>query len=387
MDFDLLIVGGGLAGASLAVALRSSQLRVAVVEVKPLAPVVGWDSRIYAISPVNVEFLRDIGVWEHIDASRITPVHRMSIRGDAGGNLQFSAHDSGLSELAWIVESGRVQRELWETLRRQHNVTLLTGNAPVGLSINDAAATVDLANGKKVRARLVVGADGVNSWVRDRAAIQARFRRYDEIGVVANFRTEREHRHVAHQWFRRDGILALLPLPGKMVSMVWSARNVHADDLLKLDADLLCRRVEDAAERVVGRMELETPAAGFPLKLMRVDTTVKSRVVLVGDAAHTIHPLSGHGINLGFRDAKELADLLLAQPSWRDPGEISTLRAYARRRAEEPFLIQYTTHGLNRIFDSDNALLSVLRNVGMNLAGSLPVVRDALTRYAVSGRF
>lgn len=387
MDFDLLIVGGGLAGASLAVALRSSQLRVAVVEVKPLAPVVGWDSRIYAISPVNVEFLRDIGVWEHIDASRITPVHRMSIRGDAGGNLQFSALDSGLSELAWIVESGRVQRELWETLRRQHNVTLLTGNAPVGLSINDAAATVDLANGKKVRARLVVGADGVNSWVRDRAAIQARFRRYDEIGVVANFRTEREHRHVAHQWFRRDGILALLPLPGKMVSMVWSARNVHADDLLKLDADLLCRRVEDAAERVVGRMELETPAAGFPLKLMRVDTTVKSRVVLVGDAAHTIHPLSGHGINLGFRDAKELADLLLAQPSWRDPGEISTLRAYARRRAEEPFLIQYTTHGLNRIFDSDNALLSVLRNVGMNLAGSLPVVRDALTRYAVSGRF
>lgn len=387
MDFDLLIVGGGLAGASLAVALRSSQLRVAVVEVKPLAPVVGWDSRIYAISPVNVEFLRDIGVWEHIDASRITPVHRMSIRGDAGGNLQFSAHDSGLSELAWIVESGRVQRELWETLRRQHNVTLLTGNAPVGLSINDAAATVDLANGKKVRARLVVGADGVNSWVRDRAAIQARFRRYDEIGVVANFRTEREHRHVAHQWFRRDGILALLPLPGKMVSMVWSARNVHADDLLKLDADLLCRRVEDAAERVVGRMELETPAAGFPLKLMRVDTTVKSRVVLVGDAAHTIHPLSGHGINLGFRDAKELADLLLAQPSWRDPGEISTLRAYARRRAEEPFLIQYTTHGLNRIFDPDNALLSVLRNVGMNLAGSLPVVRDALTRYAVSGRF
>lgn len=387
MDFDLLIVGGGLAGASLAVALRGSRLRIALIEVNPRAHVVGLDSRIYAISPVNVEFLREIGVWEHLDASRIVPVHRMSIRGDAGGNLEFSAYDSGLSELAWIVESDRVHRELWETLRRQHNVTLLTGNAPVGLSIDGAAATVDFADGKKIRARLIVGADGANSWVRDRVAIQARFMPYDEIGVVANFRTEREHRNVAHQWFMRDGILALLPLPGKMVSMVWSARNVHARDLIKLDAELLCRKVEDAAERVVGRMELATPAVGFPLKLMRVDTTVKCRVALIGDAAHAVHPLSGHGINLGFQDAKALADLLQALPSWGDPGEISTLRAYARRRAEEPFLIQYTTHSLNRIFNSENPLLSVLRNVGMNLAGSLPVVRDALTRYAVSGRF
>ncbi|MDT3670922.1 MAG: UbiH/UbiF family hydroxylase [Aromatoleum sp.] len=387
MDFDLLIVGGGLAGASLAVALRGSRLRIAVIELKPHVPVVGWDSRIYAISPINAEFLREIGVWEYLDVARIVPVHRMAIRGDAGGNLEFSAYDSGLSELAWIVESGRIQRELWETLRRQHNVTLLTGNAPVGLSIDGTGATVDFANGKKIRARLIVGADGVNSWVRDRAAIQAHFRPYDEVGVVANFRTEREHRNVAYQWFMRDGILALLPLPGKMVSMVWSARNDYAGVLLKLDAELLCRRVEDAAERVVGRMELETPAAGFPLKLMRVDTTVKARVALIGDAAHAIHPLSGHGINLGFQDAKALSDLLQALPSWGDPGEISTLRAYARRRAEEPFLTQYTAHSLNRIFNSENQLLSVLRNVGLNLAGSLPVVRDALTRYAVSGRF
>lgn len=387
MDFDLLIIGGGLAGASLAVALRGSRWRIAVVETKPPAPAVGWDSRIYAISPVNVEFLREIGVWEHLDAARIVPVHRMSVRGDAGGNLEFSAFESGLSELAWIVESGRVQRELWETLRRQHNVTLLTGNTPVGLSIDDSAATVDFANGKKVRAHVVIGADGVNSWVRDHTTIQARFVSYDEVGVVANFRTEREHRNVAHQWFRRDGILALLPLPGRMVSMVWSAPNTHADELLRMDADLLCRRVEDAAERVVGRMELDAPAAGFPLKLMRVDTTVKSRVALVGDSAHAIHPLSGHGINLGFQDAKALADLLLGLPGWRDPGELSTLRTYARRRAEEPFLIQYAAHGLNRVFGSDNPLLSVLRNVGMNVTGNLPVVRNALTRYAVSGRF
>jgi len=140
-------------------------------------------------------------------------------------------------------------------------------------------------------------------------------------------------------------------------------------------------------ERVAGPLELETPATGFPLRLMRVDTTVKPRVALIGDAAHSIHPLSGHGINLGFQDAKVLAGLLQTLPPWRDPGEISTLRSYARARAEEPFLIQYATHGLNRMFGSQNPLLSVLRNVGMNLTDRLPVVRNALVRYAVGGRF
>lgn len=387
MDFDLIVVGGGLAGASLAVALRTSRLRVAVLEPHPPQAVGGWDARIYALSPENVEFLRRIGVWQHLDASRVNPVHAMSVRGDAGGRLRFTAYESGIPELAWIVESGRVHRELWETMRRQHNVTMLGASEPTGLSISGDAVTLTLGDKGQAHARLLVGADGANSWVRKHAGIGASVSPYEQIGVVANFRCERPHRNVAHQWFRRDGVLALLPLPGNLLSMVWSARTDYAEELLGLDAQALCERVADAAGREFGRLELETSASGFPLRLMRVDATVRPRVALIGDAAHAIHPLSGHGVNLGFQDAKVLAGLLDGLAPWRDPGEYSALRAYARARAEEPFLMQYTTHALHHLFAADNALVAVLRNLGMNLTDRLPVLRDTLVRYAVGGRF
>ena len=387
MEFDLIVVGGGLAGAGLAAALRSSTLRVALIESRPPAPLAGWDARIYAISPANADFLRGIGIWQHLDSSRIAPVHAMKIRGDAGGALEFSAYDSGLGELAWIMEAGLVQRELWETVRRQHNVTLFAGQTPVELTLAPDLACVRLSDGTRVTGRLVVGADGANSWVREQAGITARSLPYEEMGVVANFRCEIFHRHVAHQWFSREGILAYLPLPGQLMSMVWSVPNAFARELLTLDAEAFCQRVAQAGELELGLLELETPPAAFPLRLLRVDSVVKPRVALVGDAAHAIHPLSGHGINLGFQDVMKLAELLQALPAWRDPGELSLLRAYARARAEEPFLLQYTTHGLNRLFGADNPLLSLARNAGLNLTNRLPVVRNALVRYAVSGRF
>lgn len=387
MDFDLIIVGGGLAGASVAAALQGTRYRIGLVEAQPPVPVDGWDPRVYAISPACAGFLREIGIWQHLDANRIAPVHAMAIHGDAGGELEFLAYDSGLSELAWIVESGRVQRELWETVRRQHNVTMLVGGAPEAMAIDRGGVSLTLPGRKTIHGRLVVGADGVNSWVRTHAGIGAEISPYGERGVVANFRCAMDHRGRASQWFRDDGILALLPLPGQMVSMVWSCADELADSLLALDAEALCRRVVAASGGAVGALELVTPAQAFPLRFMRVSTMVKERVALVGDAAHAIHPLSGHGINLGFQDAHALAEALKALPTWRDPGEIAVLRAYARARAEEPFLLQYTTHGLNRLFGSRNPLLAVARNAGLNLTDRLPVVRNALVRYAASGRF
>jgi ubiquinone biosynthesis UbiH/UbiF/VisC/COQ6 family hydroxylase len=387
MDFDLIVVGGGLAGASLAVALQGTRLRLALVEQSAPVFADGWDSRVYAVSPASSDFLREIGIWPHLDRSRITPVHDMSIKGDAGGALAFSAFDSGLSELAWIVESGRLHRELWETVRRQHNVTMFSGVAPRHLLVDASSATVGLADGKDLHARLVVGADGVNSWVRRSAGIEAQVIPYGEMGVVANFRCERPHRNTAYQWFRPDGVLALLPLPGRMVSMVWSCSEALARCLIDESSVALCERVASAAGGVLGELEIETPVAAFPLRLMRVESVVKPRIALVGDAAHAIHPLSGHGINLGFQDVKVLASVLNALPQWRDPGDLSILRAYARARAEEPLLLQYTTHALNRLFGSANPLLSALRNAGMNLTDRMPVIRDTLVRYAVSGRF
>ena len=387
MKFDVLIVGAGLAGAALAAALRGSTLKIGIVEARPPSRPAGWDPRIYAISPTNADFLSAIGIWQHLDPARMTPVYDMEIHGDAGGRLDFSAYDSGLRELAWILESSLMQQELWETVKRQHNVTLICPASPAALSIDDAAARLTLTDGRRIEARLVVAADGRDSWVRQAAGIGARNTPYDEKGVVANFRCEKAHRNTAFQWFRPDGVLAYLPLPEQHMSMVWSAPDAIADELVALSPEALCTKVAAAGEHRLGALELVTPAAAFPLRLMRVDTAVQARLALIGDAAHAIHPLSGHGINLGYQDARVLAEQLAALPAWRDPGELPVLRAYARARAEETALLQYTTHGLNRLFKPADPLLSGLRNLGLNLTNKLPVLRNALVRYAIAGRF
>ena len=387
MKFDVLIVGAGLAGAALAAALRGSTLKIGIVEARPPSRPAGWDPRIYAISPTNADFLSAIGIWQHLDPTRMAPVYDMEIHGDAGGRLDFSAYDSGLRELAWILESSLMQQELWETVKRQHNVTLICPASPAALSIDDAAARLTLTDGRRIEARLVVAADGRDSWVRQAAGIGARNTPYDEKGVVANFRSEKAHRNTAFQWFRPDGVLAYLPLPEQHMSMVWSAPDAIADELVALSPEALCAKVAAAGGHRLGALELVTPAAAFPLRLMRVDTAVQARLALIGDAAHAIHPLSGHGINLGYQDARVLAEQLAALPAWRDPGELPVLRAYARARAEETALLQYTTHGLNRLFKPADPLLSGLRNIGLNLTNKLPVLRNALVRYAIAGRF
>lgn len=387
MKFDVLVVGAGLAGAALAAALRGSRLKLGVVETRAPARPDGWDPRIYAISAANVDFLSSIGIWQHLDGTRIAPIYDMEIHGDAGGRLDFSAYDCGLRELAWIVESSLMQLELWETIKRQHNVTLISPAEPTALSMGADAACLSLADGRRLEARLIVAADGRDSWVRQAAGIGARNTPYDEKGVVANFRCAKPHRDTAFQWFRNDGVLAYLPLPGQHMSMVWSAPDALADELVGLPPQALCARVAEAGDFRLGELELVTPAAAFPLRLMRVDDVVQPRLALIGDAAHAIHPLSGHGINLGYQDAQVLAGLLADLDPWRDPGELPVLRAYARARAEETALLQYTTHGLNRLFKPTHPLLSGIRNLGLNLTNTLPVVRNALVRYAIAGRF
>ena len=382
-QFDLIIVGGGLAGASLALALRNTRLRIALVEHQPPRRPEGWDARIYAISPTNVEFLESIGVWRHLDAQRTAPIRAMEIFGDAGGRLEFSAYDAGVPELAWILESSLMACEFWESAKRQGNLTLFCPARPERLEFRHDAAVLELADGTALSARLLVGADGRDSWVRQQAGLAATNTAYAEKGVVANFATARPHRNVAYQWFLDDSVLAYLPLPGDRMSIVWATPDARADELCALPPEALCAEVAKAGGNVLGQLELLTPPAAFPLRLMRVPQTVAPRLALVGDAAHGIHPLSGHGINLGFQDAKVLADLLIAAQPWQDIGHEPLLRRYQRERREETLLMQATTDGLRRLFRHSPPGLRGLRNAGLNLTDRLPIVKNALVRYAL----
>ena len=386
MDYDLIIVGGGLAGLALAVALRRTRLKVAVIETRAPVQPAGWDARIYAVSPSNARFLNEIGIWQHLDLDRCTPVRKMSVHGDRGGDLEFSAYASGVGELAWIMESSLLQRELWETARRQGNVDLICPAVPAQLDIGDREAVLELADRRTLTAKLIVAADGADSWTRTTAGIDVDFLPYDQMGVVANFSTGQPHHETAWQWFRADGILAYLPLPGEQISIVWSTPTDHAQELLALDPAEFCERVAAAGNYQLGGLGLVTTPAGFPLRLMRAPNTVAHRLALIGDAAHTIHPLSGHGINLGFQDAKSLAAVLAACPAHIDCGDLQWLRRHERARREEVVALQSVTHGLQRLFgapQTQNVPLAALRNFGMNLFDRLPVIKDALTRYAM----
>lgn len=383
MNFDVVIVGGGLAGLSLACALRDTPLKIALVEAKAPHRPEGWDARVYAISPANARFLADIGVWKHLDPARYAPVRAMEVYGDEGGRLDLSAYDTGVEELAWIMESSLMALELWENVKRQGNVELFCPASPAALDFTPEAAHLELTDGHRLEARLLVGADGRESWVRNRAGLAAHYSPYGEMGVVANFTTALPHRDTAYQWFRRDGVLAYLPLPGERISIVWSTPDAQAKELLALTPEDFCHRVAAAGNGTLGALELLTPPAAFALKLMRVPQPVAPRLALIGDAAHGIHPLSGHGINLGYRDAQALAALLAAATAWQDIGEERFLARYRRARKEEVTLLQSTTDGLRRLFREDVPGLKTLRNLGLGWVNRLTPVKSSLIRYAL----
>lgn len=391
MDFDLIIVGGGLAGLSLACALREASLKIALVEGQAPQRPAGWDARIYAISPANAAFLERIGAWRHLDPARLQAVTAMDVAGDglgsSRGRLRFAAYDTGVDELAWIVESSLMACELWESVKRQANVTLFCPAKPTAVAFDVDAARLTLADGSVLSARLLVGADGRDSWLRGQAGLEAITTPYGEMGLVANFACSRPHQGTAYQWFRDDGILAYLPLPEQQISIVWSTPDAHAKELLALPAEAFCARVAAAGEHVLGALELVTPPAAFPLRLIRVPQIVAPRLALIGDAAHGIHPLSGHGINLGYQDAATLAELLQAAPVWQDIGaadhSAALLRRYQRARREQIMLLQGTTHGINRLFRTDLPGVKPLRNLGLSLTDRLPFVKSALVRYAL----
>lgn len=385
MSTDVAVVGAGLVGASFAAALAGTPLEIAVLErARPGDDEHEWDQRIYAISPASARFLATLGVWSALDSARLQPVRAMEVFGDTGARLRFSAYESGVAELATIVESRALQRSLWRTLEAQANVTLRCPAHPGALEPRGAGWQLTLDDGATLAPSLLVGADGVRSWVRDAAGIATQTTPYGQRGVVANFASERDHEGTAYQWFRAgDGVLAWLPLPGRRISIVWSTPDAHADELLGLEPTAFAERVSAAGGSRLGALTLLTPPTAFPLAAVAARRIALPGLALLGDAAHGVHPLAGQGVNLGFGDARTLATLVRMREVFREPGDAALMRRYERARSEDILAMRGVTHGLQRLFGLRGRLPAAVRNLGLNLTDELTVVKNLLVRHAL----
>lgn len=392
-DGDICIVGNGAVGKAAALGFAQAGLRVALLcapgTVASIFPSMSadWDVRVFALNHVAHDLLSSLKVWDALDQSRVAPVSAMQVQ-DGGigvGKLGFDAYGAHVNELAWIVEDKNLNQALDTAMRFAQNLNLIQGQVQQ-LIQDDDAATLVLEDGSRVRASLVVGADGAQSWVRGACDIGLDYRSYYQQGVVTNFECTKPHHGVAYQWFVQDqGIIALLPLPGNRVSMVWSAPDALAQTLLREPLSALVDRLMEYCSDSLGQLQPVLPEVikAFPLRLMRPHSMVAPRVALVGDAAHVVHPLAGHGMNLGFGDVAALLKIIKERETYRDCGEQRLLARYRRARKEEVLLMQATTDGLARMFASDLTPVRVMRDVGMNLLDKLPVIKGRLIAHAM----
>jgi ubiquinone biosynthesis UbiH/UbiF/VisC/COQ6 family hydroxylase len=394
---EILIVGNGVIAKTAALGLSQAGHRVTLL-VPPARPgkedaaqasggEQPWDVRVYALNHTAHALLSSLKVWGALDMARLAPVDAMDVQGDGAqrGRIGFDAFGAHTGALAWIVEDRNLNTALDAALRFAQNVEVVTGRA-TRLHAGPQQAALALEEGGGIEAELVVGADGRDSWVRGQCDIGIDYRSYHQRAVVANFSCEKPHHNTAYQWFTcKEGIVALLPLPDQRVSLVWSAPDALADTIMSESLGELAIRLGEFAEQPLGLLKPLQPEAvqALPLALVRPHALVAPRVALVGDAAHVVHPLAGHGMNLGFGDVRALLDVLGARAAHHGVGDERVLARYARARKEDVLLMQLATDGLERLFGANLEPVRVVRNLGLNLLNKLPLVKRQLIAHAM----
>ena len=380
---DVTVVGAGLVGLAAALACHQAGYSVALLDSGPgltqsqlhadanslCNADSQWDARIYAISPNNAKWLAELGAWPLLDKARLGQINAMQIFAD-GVPMSLDAEDESADCLAYVLESRALAQALYEGVSMTGMPVLFNHDC---VAFDSATTTLHLADKRTIQSGLVIAADGSQSWLRQQLGITVQKKSYAQRGIVANFSVELDHAHVARQWFtshRQDGgtILAWLPLSSNTVSIVWSVPLAYADELLALSPGAFTQAVMQAGDQALGDMQLLSSPVAFPLNRQTCERTVQDGVVLVGDAAHQIHPMAGQGVNLGFRDVIDLLASWQTKNSYQSLADSSLLKAYTRRRKADVLSMQLLTDGLFQLFARANPVLNSIRNAAWQLA-------------------
>jgi len=400
-EYDVRVIGGGVAGLAFACLLRQrlghrcATFRIGVIESKaprPLAADAETGLRVFAIAPAARKILEACGAWQLLPAERAAPYERMRVwQADSpvsgSGSIGFDAAESGIPELGHIVEHDWLRQCLWHVLAESADgqVDLLTDAEPAGIRALADAMAVDRSGGTPLHTRLLVVADGANSWAREQLRLKSTVRNYGQLAVVAHVSCERYHERTAWQCFTKRGPVALLPLADGRCSVVWSCPEAEARELAALPDAGFDARLTAATGNVLGTLRLTTPRLTFPLAARHTHRYTGPRFALIGDAAHQIHPLAGQGINLGLLDVAVLADNLashLRGSRFADPGDAIVLRRFERARKGDNLLTMAAMEGLHRVFTSDSSTLTHLAAAALGAVDRLPVIKRLLARQA-----
>lgn len=402
-DFDIVIVGGGIAGSALAAALAGSSLQVAVVEAATLSGVApacsrevnDFDSRVSALTPASQDFLEGLGAWSTMAGIKVSPYQKMHVwDADGTGAIDFSAAEMRQPRLGHIVENRVSVWALRQILAKAANISLLEGCKVAELlpRIGDAVAgeagySLLLDEGSQLDTGLVVAADGALSSIRRFAGFNTREWDYQHVATVTTVATEFSHQQTAWQRFLPEGPLAFLPLASadqNLCSIVWSAAPDLAERISVMDDDRFCDALGAAFEHRLGRILHAAPRASHPLRQRHATRYYKAGLVLVGDAAHTIHPLAGQGINLGLKDVEVLSqELLRAVAHGLAPGLPAVLSRFQRRRMADNLTMMLAMDGFKRLFSQHDLGIRWLRNTGMKRLNRMPAVKRQIMRQAM----
>jgi len=377
-----------MVGLTLACALGQQQFKIAVVEAfqpADINPGDDYELRVSAISKSSQQILQNVNAWQGMLNRRACAYQHMQVWDATGdGNIHFDAADLGIDSLGHIIENKVIQFSLLEQCLQLPNVDWLCPQQVIDISFSGNQQKITLNNANIITAKLLVGADGANSKVRETAGIDINQSPYEQKAVVAVVKSNLHHKDTAWQRFLPSGPLAFLPLGDGSCSIVWSAENQRADELLEMDEATFINELQDAFENTLGKIEKVSQRAAFSLVRRHANEYVKTGLALIGDAAHTIHPLAGQGVNLGLLDAAALAETILqARVQGKDIASLTTLRKYERWRRADNSLMMYSMSGFKSLFSNEQTELSFVRNAGLNLVNGLGPVKNKLMRHAL----